>query len=171
MEAGQVIVFFVGLIVVIFAAYYVTYFIGMKASGRSVGKLKNKNINVIDRFSIAKDKSFCLIEIAGKIYVVGMTNHTMTLLDTLDAAAFSEAAAERRDKQQWRGAPGGRITGPLTEKLAAFFARMMGRPYPTGGSEGSGSFADNMKAASEKNRYDEPDNGQGKRTDDPEDEE
>jgi len=153
MEAGQVIVFFIGLIAIIFAAYYVTYYIGLKASGRSQsGRLRNKNINVIDRFAVSRDKSFYLVEIAGKVYVVGITNQTMTLLDTLDAAAFPEAAAERRDTPQWGAMPGGKITGPLTKRLAAFIAARMGRTIETDEGAGGGSFADSMDKAREKDR-------------------
>jgi len=152
MEPGQVIVFFIGLIVVIFAAYYVTYYIGMKASGQSRGRLRNKNINLVDRFSISKDKSFCLVEIAGKVYVIGITNQTMTLLDTLDAAAFSEAAAEQREAPRWQVAYGGKYTGPLTTKLAAFIAKKMGRPIQASGGADGGAFETSMKTAREKDR-------------------
>ena len=176
MPTGQVIVFFVGLIAIIFAAYYVTYYIGLKASGQSRGRLRNKNINIVDRFSISKDKSFCLVEIGGKVYVIGITNQSMTLIDTLDAAAFSEAAAEQRDKPLWQMAPGGRFTGPMTRKLAGFMAKKMGRPLagsgdaeyappperaPSSGrtspmerapSPDGGSFSDSMETAREKDR-------------------
>jgi len=164
LSPGQVIGTFVGLIAIIVAAYYVTYYIGLKASGQSRGRLRNKNINIIDRFSISKDKSFCLVEINGKVYVVGITNQSMTLLDTLDAAAFSEAAAEHNDKLLWQAAPGGRFTGPMTRKLAGFMAKKMGRPlaeredkYRASSSvrtpsSGRGSFSDSMNNAREKNQ-------------------
>jgi len=155
MPPGQVIVFFVGLIAIIFAAYYVTYYIGLKASGQSKGRLRNKNINVIDRFAVSRDKSFYLVEIAGKVYVVGVTNQTMTLLDTLDAAAFPEAAAEHRDMPQWRGAAGGRFTGPMTKKLAAFLAGKAGRA-PENGERAGGSFTESMDRAREKARPGQP---------------
>jgi len=163
MPFGQVIGFFAGLIVIIIAAYYVTYYIGLKASGQSRGRLRNKNINMIDRFSISRDKSFCLIEISGKVYVVGITNQSMTLLDTLDAAAFSEAAAEHRDTPQWNFMPSGKYTGPMTKKLATFMAKRMGRQIETDGQESSVAFADSMKAASERTRSGQPDHEQAKR--------
>ena len=153
MPAGQVIVFFVGLIIIIIAAYYVTYYIGLKASGRSrTGRLRNKNINLIDRFAISRDKGFYLVEIAGKVYVVGVSNQTMTLLDTLDAAAFSEAAAERRDTPQWQIMTEGKYTGPLTKKLAAFLAGKTGRTIGTNEGGANISFTDSMDKAREKDR-------------------
>jgi len=165
MPPGQVIGFFVGLIVIIIAAYYVTYYIGLKASGQSRGRLRNKNINMIDRFSISRDKSFCLVEVAGKVYVIGITNQSMTLFDTLDAAAFSEAAAEHRDAPQWRMIPGGKYTAPMTKKLAAFMAKKMGRPFDPGDFENTGAFADSMKTAHEKTRSGQPGQEQVKRED------
>ena len=175
MPPGQVIVTFVGMIAIIVAAYYVTYYIGKKASGQSHSRLRNKNINIVDRFSISKDKSFCLVEINGKVYLIGITNQSMTLIDTLDAAAFSEAAAEHNDKAQWYSAPGGRITGPLTRKLAGFISKRMGRPplqsedtqrapyadvTPSSTitpSQGGGSFSDSLDMARERGRSEQPD--------------
>ena len=134
----QVTVFIIGTIVIIIAAYYVTYFIGMKSTGASRGR--NRNINMVDRFAISKDKSFCLVEIAGKIYVVGVTNQGMTLLDTLDAEEFAEAAAERGSAPAWHSVPGGRQVDGLTRKLASFLAGMMGKNRGAdGGADGSGA--------------------------------
>ena len=127
MQPLQVTLFIVGTIVIIIAAYYVTYFIGIKSSGASRGR--NRNINLLDRFSISKDKSFCLVEIAGKVYVVAVTNQSMTLLDTLDAATFAENAAERGGASSWQ-APGGKYSARMTGKLASFLAARMGRPDP-----------------------------------------
>ena len=156
MPPGQVIVFFAGLIAIIFAAYYVTYYIGLKASGRSRGRLRNKNINIVDRFSISKDKSFCLVEIAGKVYVIGITNQTMTLIDTLDAAAFSEAAAEQHDKPLWQAGFNSRITGPMTKKLAAFLAKKSGRPLEEKEDFKRAAFSESMEAARRKNNAGRP---------------
>ena len=165
MEPGQVIDFFIGLIVIIFAAYYVTYYIGVKASGQSRGRLRNKNINMIDRFAISKDKSFCLVEIAGKVYVIGITNQTMTLIDTLDAAAFSEAAAEHRDTPQWNMMPGGRITGPMTKKLADFISKKMGRTVAADADVRRSAFEESMKKAHDNNRSGQPDQVRDERRD------
>jgi len=171
MPAGQVIVFFIGMILIIAAAYYVTYYIGAKATGHSKGRLKNRNINIIDRFAVSRDKSFYLVEIAGKVYVIGATNQTMTLIDTLDAAAFSEAAAERDNGASgwqtsgWQGTYGGKYTGPMVKKLAAFMAKKMGRPLDVGEEERGARFEENMQTARERSK-----NGQAARPECPEDE-
>ena len=176
MPAGQVIVFFIGMILIIAAAYYVTYYIGAKATGRSKSRLKNRNISVIDRFAVARDKSFYLVEIAGKVYVIGATNQSMTLIDTLDAAAFSEAAAERDNGASgwqtpvWQGAYGGRYTGPMVKKLAAFMSKKMGRPQDANEEERGARFEESMKTARERGKYGQPDEGRTDKPESPEDE-
>jgi len=150
MGTGQVIGFFVGLIAIIFAAYYVTYFIGKKAQGQNLGRIRNKNINVIDRFAISRDKSFYLVEIAGKVYVVGITNQNITLLDTLDAAAFSKAAAVQKAETKWNTVPGGKYTAGITRKMADFIAMKMGTTPPSEEVSRFESFSDSMKAANNK---------------------
>ena len=152
MPPGQVITFILGTLIIIVGAYYMTYFIGVKASGQSRGRLRNRNIYLIDRFAISRDKSFCLIEIAGKVYVVGITNQTMTLLDTLDAAAFAEKASERQERPLWNAVPGGIYSGRFTKKLAAFIAKRMGRTLEVSEDFGGADFKESMKAAHEKDR-------------------
>ena len=150
MQPGQVIGYFIGIIAIIFAAYYVTYYVGKRASGQSMGRLRNKNINVIDRFSISRDKSFCLVEIAGKVYVVGVTNQSMTLLDTLDAAAFSEAAAMKNPESNFSAAPGSKYTSAITNKMAEFIAKKTGQTMPETDVT-SEKFSESMKNAQAKN--------------------
>ena len=147
----QVAIFIIGTVIVVFGAYYVTYFIGAKASGRSGGRVKNRNINMLDRFAISKDKSFCLVEIAGKIYVIGVTNQSMTLFDTLDATEFAETAAEHSDTATWPVMPGGQFGGRFANRLFSFLTGKMGKPRgKSENSAESGTFADSMKAAREK---------------------
>ena len=157
MPLGQIIVFIIGTIAIIFGAYYVTYFIGTKATGQSRGRLRNRNIHLIDRFSVSRDKSFCLVEISGKVYVIGITNHAMTLLDILDAAEFTDSAKNYPPAPQWT-AQGGRLANRLTKRLAVFIAKNMGRTLEIEEDEdGDGAtFEDKMKASREKNRFGQP---------------
>jgi len=170
MSPLQVTFSLVCVVLVIIGAYYATYYIGVKASGQSRGRHWNKNINVIDRFAISRDKSFCLVEIAGKVYIIGVTNQSMTVLDTLDAAAFAEAAAERRDAVIQTSESGGRLRNRLTNRLAVFMAERMGKSPSAGSRPGGGSFADSMKIARGKNEPGKHDRASTDRPDDPEDE-
>jgi len=141
----------VGIIIVIIAAYYTTWFISVKASGQSRVKHRNKNINLLDRFAITKDKSFCLVEIAGKVYVIGITNQSMTLIDTLDASEIAETETERSNTVMW-GTAGGSFTGRMTKRLAAFLARKMGRQPQNNEDENGAAFADSMRNARERSQ-------------------
>ena len=156
MDPLQVTFSLIGVVLVIIACYYVTYYISAKASGQSRGRLRNKNINIIDRFAITRDKSFCIVEIAGKVYIVGVTNQSMTLLDTLDAAAFTEAAAERRDTAIKYTPSNARLKDRLTHRLAAFMAAKMGRTLDDNVSSGDARFSDNMRTAREKDTSGQP---------------
>jgi len=156
MDPLQVTFSLIGVVIVIIGCYYVTYFISAKASGQSRGRLRNKNINLIDRFAISRDKSFCLVEIAGKVYVIGVTNQSMTLLDTLDAAAFTEAAAERRDTAMRYTIGSGRLRDRLTHRLAAFMAAKMGRSLDDNAGGGGARFEESMKTAREKDTSGQP---------------
>ena len=150
MDPLQVTLSLAGIILIIVAAYYATWFISVKASGRSHGKLRNKNINLIDRFAISKDKSFCIVEIAGKVYVVGMTNQSMTLIDTLDASAFAENQEDDRRTFALHMASGGRIADQIVTKLASFLRKLM-RRNETGERGGGERFKDSLRKAARKN--------------------
>ena len=146
----------IGILIILIACYYTTYFISRRASGQKSGKNRGgaRNIAVLERFAISKDKSFCIVEVAGKIYFIGVTNQSMTLLDTLDSAEYAESAAERRNTSAAWAAPGGMPGGKLVNRLAGFMASRMGKTQGTGTQgtgkeEGAkdGTFADSMKNA------------------------
>ena len=104
-----------GIFLVIAAAYYVTYFISAKAQGMS--RLRggsHQHIKLVSRFAIARDKSFIIVEIAGSVYIIGVSGTTMTLLDKIDSAAFAEFVAERGEVSVWPGASG---ANPFSEFL------------------------------------------------------
>ena len=143
----QIAVFIIGTVIVVFGAYYVTYFIGVKASGKSRSRIKNRNINMLDRFAISKDKSFCIIEIAGKIYVVGITNQSMTLLDTIDAEKYAESVSDRADA----AAPGIKSGGGFAGRFLFYMTENIRKPRGKGDGgnryKGSGAFSDSMRSA------------------------
>ena len=163
MPPFQIAIFIAGSVVIIVGAYYVTYYVGVKASGLSRGR--NRNINLLDRFAISKDKSFCIVEIAGKVYIIGVTNQSMTLLDTLDAEAFARGASEVGGAASWAAAPGAPF-GVMMKGLKSFLATLTGKPRieSADGHDGGPSFADSMKDAQGRQ------SGQPEDTDDPEEE-
>lgn len=175
MDPLQVALSLAGVVLVIFGCYYVMYFVGTRAAGqsRSRNAYRGRCINVLERFAISKDKSFCIVEIAGKIYVIGVSNQSMTIIDTLDADEFAQFNATRAESQPWHSMPGGYLGGRLTNKLASFIAQKI-RKTPeaeTRSNEDGSTFSDNMKAAREKDISRQPDRSQARRPDSPEDDE
>jgi len=150
MPPEQVILFIIGTVVILFGAYYVTYFVGMKATGQTRAGLKNRNISLLDRYAIARDKQFCIIEVAGKVYLIGVTNHTMTLLDTFDAAAFAKLTEDNRDDTPWNMTPVGMYGNKLTRKVLAFIAEKTGRIPPNSSTSENVDFSENLREAQEK---------------------
>ena len=147
MPPDRVILFIVGTIVVLFGAYYVTYYIGMKASGQTRAGLKNRNIKVLDRYAIARDKQFCVVEIAGKVYFIGVANHSMTLLDTFDAEAFEKLTEGNEEITPWSMTPVGQYGNKLTRKLVAFIAEKTGKIPKDNKETGEAGFAESLKEA------------------------
>ena len=120
----------------------------MKATGQTRAGLRNRNITVLDRYAIARDKQFCIIEIAGKVYVVGVTNHTMTLLDTIDAAAFAEKTKDNNDSvTPWGLTPVGQYGNRLTKKVVEFIAVKTGKKQQYQKKSGEIDFAESLKEA------------------------
>jgi len=147
-ELRQVIVFIVGMVVILFGAYYVTYYVGLKASGQTRSGMKNRNIALLDRYAVARDKQFCIIKVAGKVYLVGMTNNTMTLLDTIDAATFSELTENNDEPVPWNMTPVGQYGNKLTQKVVAFIAEKTGKIQPqTESKKTSDDFSENLRKA------------------------
>ena len=146
----RVILFIIGTIVVLFGAYYVTYYVGMKASGQTRAGLRNRNIKVLDRYAIARDKQFCVVEIAGKVYFIGVSNHSMTLLDTFDAEAFEKLTEGNEEITPWNMTPVGQYGNKLTKKVVAFIAEKTGKIPKDNKETGEVDFAESLKEAQEK---------------------
>ena len=123
------------VVVFIFGLFYLRAYILKKASGRNWGRLGTKNIIIHERFAIDRDKTFCLAEVSGKIYFIVFAGNSVTLLDSYDAAAFSEAAAVPLDRDTVNSNPGTLVKIPVgnsfyartTRSLARFIAARAGR--------------------------------------------
>ena len=77
------IVSFIAIVIILALCYLVTRYIATRGSG-GIGISRSSYIRVIDRIGIARDKAILLLEVGGKILLVGVTNQEMTLLSTLD---------------------------------------------------------------------------------------
>jgi flagellar biogenesis protein FliO len=176
MDPLQVIFSLFGVVVVIVGCYYVTYYISVKASGQRRGGLRNRNISLLDNYAFARDKSFCIVKIADKVYIVGVTNQTMTLLDTFDAAAFAEMTADNQEMPAWSMTPVGQYGNKLTKKVVAFVAEKTGKTRRNDNENWDSKFMESMEAAqhaaenaTEDNESGQPGYSESTQTENPED--
>jgi flagellar biogenesis protein FliO len=109
-------------VIVIIAAYYVTYFIGSRGIGMK--SRSSREIKLRDRFSVSKDKTFALVEVRGRVYLVALTNGGAVLLDTYDLAEFEESATPSANRMSFRDAlaAAARDSGVLPGFIASRFA-------------------------------------------------
>ena len=150
MPPARVLMSIILIVIVMIAAYYVTYYIGTKATGQSRPGLRMRTTKLLDRFAISRDKSFVVIEIADKVYVVAVSNNAMTLLNTYDAEEFAELIESKsQDNPAWNMTPVGQYGNKLTQRVVAFVAEKTGKKPPEADEPESGNFSDNMKIANE----------------------
>ena len=171
MPPGQIFSVIV-VVVFILGAFYARHIILQKVSGHSSsrGRFKNRNITIIDRFAISKDNSFCLVEVTGKVYFVAMTNQSITLLDTFEAAAFAETDEESRNTTVIKVPADDTLKNRMTRSLAGFMAKRMGKTlkFESSADESGANFADTMKAANDKDSSGVSENPVAEPPDDPE---
>jgi flagellar biogenesis protein FliO len=102
MTAPQVLTFIIGCIVVISGAYFATYLVARGSQKVYRGRL----IQVLDRFSLAKDKSLVLVAVYDKIYLVAFAAGNVTLLDNIDPATAAALAADYLKPEDKPNLPG-----------------------------------------------------------------
>ena len=177
-EPARVALSLIGIVIIIAGAYYATYYIGLRASGRTGkgrarNKGRNRSIELLERFAISKDKSFCIVKIASKIYVIGITNQSMTVIDMLEALEYEKHAEESENTTARNVVSGGPFSGKAVNKLAAFMAQRMAKKHGTAENKAmkSETFAKSMETAREKNNSGQPEREKAERPDSSEEEE
>ncbi len=109
------------MLLVIFAAYFMTKYVAAKANGAGG---KARYFRLIDRFSVSKDKMFVLIAVGQSVYLIGVTNQGMTVIDQKE---LSELPAEEEQTKKFNiGFPDvlsclkktkpGNISGDMTDR-------------------------------------------------------
>ena len=76
----QMAVSIIGIVLIIFGAYFSTGLLARRAGNIQKGRA----IKVLDRVMVSKDRMFLLVEVANRVYLVGMTNNSVERIDTFD---------------------------------------------------------------------------------------
>lgn len=133
-EITQLIGVIAVMVLVIFAAYFITKFVAVRANGTGG---RSRHIRIIDRFSVSKDKMFVLIAVGPSVYLVGVTNQGMTLLDKKTTGDFPADAEPLR-----------RPPGSLNDFISSFGKRRNAFTEKSG--DNKSSFAELLKRISQK---------------------
>ncbi len=112
--------FFQVIVMVVFVvalAYGTTWLIGKKSKGFIGGK----NAKVLQQISLGMNFQITVVQIQQRVYIIGKTNKTIELLDTipLDTWQENEAMIMRQHQENRRETPMERffkIQNPLKEK-------------------------------------------------------
>lgn len=89
---GSIFIAIVGFILIVYLAYFATKKMGKRLSIRGVG---NKNIKILESISVGQNKSIAIIETAGKVLLIGITQNEITLISELDENMIDRVEDEK----------------------------------------------------------------------------
>jgi flagellar biogenesis protein FliO len=138
--ALDTVLFIVGLAAIIAAAYFVTYFVG----SRSLRVKSAREIKLLDRFALSKDKAFYLVSVKGKVYFIAMANQSAALLDTFDGSEFE---TEGPTRMTFKDALSASAAAAAPRWLAGVFSK--GGGAVRGGGRGGDAADDTEKTGGE----------------------
>ncbi len=77
------------IVIIAVAAYFTTKMVGVKTMRRAKGYFGKKTMYIVDSLSLGKDKSIVLVQIGGKVYLLGVSPGSINLLCDDDRMDFS----------------------------------------------------------------------------------
>jgi flagellar protein FliO/FliZ len=86
------------LVVILFAAYYTSKFVG----GIKLGQMKNSNFQVIDAYRISPNKVIQIVKIANKYIVIAIGKDTVNYITELDEAEVYIRETHTGEKQSFK---------------------------------------------------------------------
>ncbi len=79
---GNILLAIIGFALILYLAYFATKKVGRRMSIKGVG---GKNIKILDSISIGQNNAMLIVETAGKVLLVGVTQGSISLITELDA--------------------------------------------------------------------------------------
>jgi flagellar protein FliO/FliZ len=111
-DFGTTFFYFVVMIAILVAAYFTTKYISGKGA-----HLKSRNIRMVDRMMIGKDKHIVLIEVGDKNLLIGVTNQAINVLGDIDGGTLKFKSETKSSEQKG-----------FTSQLKDFIVRMKDAP-------------------------------------------
>ena len=79
-DIGQMLLGFLGLVAVLIGCYYATTLVAGKARRMQQGRA----VHMLERFAVGKDKMFCLLDMAGVLYLIAMSEGAVIVIDRIE---------------------------------------------------------------------------------------
>lgn len=131
--------YIVVMLVIIVGAYFATKVISGKA-----GRLKSRQIRMVDRMSMGRDKHIVLVEVGGKNLLIGVTNQSINVLGDIDGAALKDKGEAPAPTQNRKG---------FGSQLRDFLVNMKDAPNNLNKARMEARQNQNSKPASEDDDY------------------
>lgn len=109
MQIGQILLLLFYLVLIFAGVYFITRFLGRVMQRGSIfpakvnGQFRSaQHVKLVDRLNVDREKSILLLEAEGKRYLVGVSEHAFTLLETFDAPLPEEEDTAPRGHMSFR---------------------------------------------------------------------
>lgn len=86
--------YLIGIVLLFIVFFYVVYLTTYFVSKLNKKMQSGKNIKVIERVTITRDKFLMIVEIDDKYYFLSATDHSIELIDTLENLKIEENNSE-----------------------------------------------------------------------------
>ncbi|NCB31490.1 MAG: hypothetical protein EOM66_08800 [Clostridia bacterium] len=94
LQVGQILLLLFYLALIFAGAYFITRFLGRMMQNGGISPTRGggrfapgRHIHLVDKLALDREKSILLFEADGKRYLVGVSEHAFTLLESAEAPA------------------------------------------------------------------------------------
>lgn len=85
------------MLIAIAAILYLSYFVSKKLGGSMMQTGNARNIKILERAYLDRDKSIAIVRVGEKEYLLGISQENVTLLEKLEEGQLEYASPEEED--------------------------------------------------------------------------
>lgn len=94
-DFGTTFFYIVVMVAIIVGAYFATKYLTRKS-----GAAKSRQMRILDRMMLGRDKHIVLLEVGGKNLLIGVTNQQINVLGDIDGEALKQKQSESSEAEQ-----------------------------------------------------------------------